>query len=175
MTSERAKFSGPRVTLALIISVVVLLATLVAQGWYVWVRDDDAVSAARPVVIGKVAQRSAVEAASRATEQILSRTFNGYDRQVEDAATLMTDEFAAEYRRTVQKAKKEFVAARTRLVMNVVAAGVVRASSEQVQALLFLDQTARRRGQADTSSQYRALVTVVRTGSGWLVSDIETR
>ena len=175
MASTSEKFSGPRVTLALAISIVVLLATLVAQGWYVWVRDDAAASSARPVVIGKVAQRSAVEAASRATEQILARTFMGYDRQAEDAATLMTEEFAAEYRRTVRATKKEFVAARTRLVMNVVAAGVVRASSDQVQALLFLDQSTRRRGQADTSSEYRALVTVVRTGSGWLVSDIETR
>ena len=55
---------------------------------------------------------------------------------------------------------------------------VVQASPEQVQALLFLNQYVEKieDGEPRTSyAQYRALVTVVHTDHGWLVSDIETQ
>ena len=54
----------------------------------------------------------------------------------------------------------------------------MQASAEQVQALLFLDQYVEKRvdGEPTTDfAQYRALVTVVHTDQGWLVSDIETQ
>lgn len=168
-------FAGPRATVALAVTIVLLLLALAVEGWYVWLSDDAAASDSRPVVTGQVAHRSGVEAASRATEEILSRSFKAYDRQVEAATALMTEEFAAEYRATVTNVKKEFVAARTRLVMDVVTAGVVRATSEEVKALLFMNQSVTRRGGDTSVTEYRALVTVVRTDGGWLVSDIETR
>ena len=55
--------------------------------------------------------------------------------------------------------------------------GSSRRRPEQVQALLFLNQYVEKAGRrAGTAfAQYRALVTVVRTDHGWLVSDIETK
>ena len=55
---------------------------------------------------------------------------------------------------------------------------VVQASPEQVQTLLFLNQYVEKveNGEPRTDyAQYRALVTLVNTDQGWLVSDIETK
>ena len=52
---------------------------------------------------------------------------------------------------------------------------MVRATDEQVQALVFLDSRISERGRDPVLLPYRTLVTMTRTGHGWLVSDIETR
>jgi len=136
------------------------------------------VSAARPVVTGELSHRAAVEAAARATEQILSTTYQDYDGQVDKAATKMTGTFAKEYRSTSADIKDQFIAQKTKLQVKAVAQGVVQASPEQVQALLFLNQYVEKvqDGEPKTAyAQYRALVTVVHTDHGWLVSNIETK
>jgi Mce-associated membrane protein len=153
---------------------------LVAVGEIVYlVRDPHpTVSAERPVVTGELTHRAAVEAAARSTEQILSTSWQDYDDQVDQAAEMMTDTFAEEYRETAEGIADQFVKQRTKLQVKVVAQGVVQASPEQVQALLFLNQYVEKRqdGKPATSyAQYRALVTVVKTDHGWLVSNIETK
>ena len=91
------------------------------------------------------------------------------------ATSEMTDGFATDYRKTVDQIKGDFVSSRTELQVNVVASSVVRASSEEVQALLFLNQYVTRAGKHTAFTPYRALVTVVHTQHGWRVSAIDTR
>jgi Mce-associated membrane protein len=169
---------GRRTTIALVVAVVVLLLVGAAEIFYL-VRDDTpTVSASRPVVTGELTHRAAVEAAARSTEEILSTSYESYDEQVEQAAAKMTDAFAAEYRQTSDGIRDQFVASKTKLQVKAVAQGVVQASPAQVQALLFLDQYVEKTedGQPRTDyRQYRALVTVVHTDQGWLVSNIETQ
>jgi hypothetical protein len=52
---------------------------------------------------------------------------------------------------------------------------VVRATEHQVQALVFLDSQISERGGEPVRLPYRTLVTMTKTGHGWLVSNIETR
>ena len=89
------------------------------------------------------------------------------------------DSFAEEYRQTSDEIKDQFVASETELQVEAVAQGVVRASSDEVQALLFLNQYVQKKDDNDQPktdyAQYRALVTVVHTDQGWLVSKIETQ
>ena len=59
--------------------------------------------------------------------------------------------------------------------MRVVAQGVVHATRTEVQALLFLNQYVSKDGGDTTYTPYRALVTVVHTDRGWLVSDLDTK
>jgi Mce-associated membrane protein len=130
------------------------------------------------VVTGELSHRAAVEAAARSTEQILSTSHQDYDEQAAKASEKMTDTFAKEYADTSDGIKDEFIAQKTKLQVKAVAQGVVQASPAQVQALLFLNQYVEKEqdGQPQTAyAQYRALVTVVRTDRGWLVSDIETQ
>jgi Mce-associated membrane protein len=172
---SRRPLTSLRTTAALVVALVLLVGAVVAESWYLWLTDDPVVSATRPVVVGEVTHRSAVEAASASTADILSYGYRDFDEQIEDATTKMTDSFAEQYRETAEGVKEEFVADKTELEVRVVAASVVRASSEQVQALLFLDQYVAHPGEPTDRTPYRALVTVVHTDGGWLVSDIQTR
>ena len=52
---------------------------------------------------------------------------------------------------------------------------MVSASEDEVKALLFLNQYVTTDGKDTSYTPYRALVTVVDTEQGWLVSDIETQ
>ncbi|MBB3044936.1 hypothetical protein [Nocardioides soli] len=178
-TTPDAEGGGRRRTTWILVAVVVVLAAI-GVGEIVYLNRDPepTVSAARPVVTGELTHRSAVEAAARATEQILSTSYQDYDAQVEKATEQMTDTFAEEYRTTADGIKEQFVEQRTKLQVKAVAQGVVQASPRQVQALLFLNQYVEKvqdGAPATAYAQYRALVTVVRTGHGWLVSDIETK
>lgn len=170
--------SGRRTTVALVVAIVLLLAIGVVEA-VLLVRDDEpTVSSSRPVVVGDATRAEAVRTAAQSTEQILSTSFEDYDEQVEEATSRMTDTFAEEYRDTAEGIRDRFVEQRTRLQVKAVGQSVVQASSEQVQALLFLDQYVEKRVDdqpATDFAQYRALVTVVHTDQGWLVSDIETQ
>ncbi len=170
---------GRRTTIALVVALVVLLGIGIAEIVYL-TRDATAtVSAARPVVTGEVSHRAAVETAARSTDEILSTSYENYDEQVEQATAKMTDSFAAEYRETAEGLRDQYVDQQTEAPgTRWSAQSVVQASPEQVQALLFLNQYVEKveNGEPRTDyAQYRALVTVVRTDQGWLVSDIETK
>ena len=164
-----------RTTAALVVAIVLLVGVAAGEGWYLWLRDEPVVSAERPVVTGKIAYRAAVDAASQDTEEILSTSYKNYDDQVTQATGKMTAAFAKQYRSTVGDIRQQFLASKTELQVNVVASSVVRASSAQVQALLFLNQYVTRAGKHTAFTPYRALVTVVHTEHGWLVSAIDTQ
>jgi len=167
--------SGVRTTLVLVVAIVVLVGVAAAEGWYLWLREEPVVSSGRPVVTGEVAHRSAVEAASDAADEIVSTSYKNYDEQVDQAVSKMTDGFAEKYRQTAEDVRGQFVEAKKEVQVEVTAAGVVRASSNQVEALLFLNQYVTTDGKDTSYTPYRALVTVVDTDQGWLVSDIETK
>jgi Mce-associated membrane protein len=160
---------------ALVVALVVLVGVAAGEAWYLWADHDPAVSADRPVVTGEITHRAAVEAAAQAADEIVSTSWRDYDQQVDDAAAMMTDEFAQTYRQTAGDVEQQIVAAHKTVQVQVAGTGVVRASPEQVQALVFLNQYVSARGQKTSFTPYRALVTVVHTDNGWLVSDIQTR
>jgi Mce-associated membrane protein len=152
----------------------------VGIGELVYLNRDDTptVSPARPVVVGDATRAEAVETAARSTEEILSTTYDNYDDQVQQATQKMTDAFAEQYQQTADGIRDRFIAQRTRLQVKAVGQSVVQASPAQVQALLFLNQYVEKTvdGQPKTDfAQYRALVTVVHTDHGWLVSSIDTQ
>lgn len=171
----RRMLDSRRTTAALVAALVLLAGAAMTEGWYLWLRDEPVVSAQRPVVTGEIAHRAAVEAASQSTTDILTYGYQDFDAQIDEATSKMTDSFAQQFRETAADVKGDFVAARTEQEVKVVAASVVQASSQQVRALLFLDQYVAKQGKGTAVTPYRALVTVVHTDSGWLVSDIETR
>jgi Mce-associated membrane protein len=167
--------AGVRTTLLLVVAIVLLVGVAALEGWYLWLRESPNVSSARPVVTGEVAHRSAVDAASDAADEIVSTSYKNYDEQVDQAVGKMTDGFASRYRQTAEDVRPEFVDAKKEVQVEVAAAGVVRADDNQVQALLFLNQYVTTDGKDTAYTPYRALVTVVDTEQGWLVSDIETK
>jgi Mce-associated membrane protein len=163
-----------RATGALLAALVLLVGVLAAESWYLWFREDPVVSSGRPVVTGEIAHRAAVEAARQSTEEILSYGYQDFDAQVDEAVSKMDDSFAGQFRETAAGVRQEFIRKKTEQQVKVIGASVVQASSEQVQALLFLDQYVSHDGGTTDVTPFRALVTMVHTDSGWLVSRIQT-
>ena len=177
--TDRSRLGSPRTTVALLVVVLLLVGAAAFEVLYVAEDAAPAASASRPVATGEMTHQAGVEAAARATEAILSTSYRDYDDQLDRATGKMTDAFAARYRRTAEEIRDRFVRQQTDLRFKVVAQSVVRASADRVQALLFLDQYVTKRrpqpGAQDAGSvPVAALVTVVRTDHGWLVSAIDT-
>jgi len=170
-------FDSRRATVVLV-SIVAVLA-LVAGGLFAWdaLRDDNDVAkpSKQPVVISADDGTDAVAAAAKSAQTILTRTYQDYDKQVDAAAALMTSGFAKEFRETTDDVKDEFVADKTDQQVRVVGQGIVHATRTEVQALLFLNYYVSKDGGDTTYTPYRALVTVVHTNGGWLVSGIDTK
>ncbi len=126
-------------------------------------------------MVGDLAARSVVDAAAQDLTEITSTSYQNYDEQVDHATTLMTPEFAAQYRATAASLAPTFADRRREIAAQVVASAVVRATGQEVEALVFLDSQISERGRDPVLLPYRTLVTMTKTDHGWLVSDIETR
>jgi Mce-associated membrane protein len=174
-TEEARPRGASRVTLALVAAIVLLVGVAAGESWYLWLRDDPVVSADRPVVTSEVATASAVDSAAKALKEVVATSWKDYAQQTEDATKLMTSEFAVEYRKTAEAVQADIVAGKTEVKVEVTHQGVVDASEEQVRALVFLTEYVTQHGKNLTLTPYRALVTVVNTDQGWLVSKIETQ
>ncbi|WP_244927792.1 hypothetical protein [Nocardioides sp. W7] len=188
--AERAPglFAGGRVTRVLLAAIVALTVVTLAMGVYLGVTDDEPSAAVAPPVAGAIAvpedrpillpwadaQRAAAAAAEAATT-IVKTSWQEYDEQVEKATALMTPSFAEEFRTTKDEVRSGVVDGKVDVDARVVAQSVVRANTSEVQALVFLNQYTTRDGGETTYSPYRALVTVVNTDGGWLVSDLQTK
>jgi Mce-associated membrane protein len=159
-----------------VLAVVALLlaAVIVAEIWYLAV-GPSASAEHRPVVLGDLEARSIVDEAAQSLTEITSTSFHNYDDQVTQATTLMTPEFAEQYRATAESLRATFMDREREIAAQVVASAVVRATSQQVQALVFLDSRLSEHGSAPVTLPYRTLVTMTRSGHDWLVSDIETQ
>jgi Mce-associated membrane protein len=154
--------------------VLVLLGVLGAEAAYLLAGDagpdDD-----RPVVVGDLVARSVVDAAAQDITEIASTSYRNYNEQVGQATTLMTPEFAVEYRATAASLAPTFEQREREIAAQVVASAVVRAGDHQVQALVFLDTEVSELGGEPVRLPYRTLVTMTEGDDGWLVSDIQTQ
>ena len=169
-------FDSRRATTVLV-SLVAVLA-LAAGGLFAWdaARGEDTVKpSSQPVVISGDDATAAVDAAAKAAETILTRSYQDYDKQVDEATALMTPAFAKQFRQTAGDVEQQFVKDKTDQQARVVAQGVVHATRTEVQALVFLNYYVSKNGGDTTYTAYRALVTAVHTDRGWLVSAIDTK
>lgn len=156
-------------------AVLALVAVLAAEAWYLWGVSAPSPTAARPVVIGDIDAQTAVATAAQDAARIFTTSWRGYDAQVAAVTQTMTDPFARTYRSGARTVRQRMVASRSRMVTKVAASGVVRASPDEVLALVFLDQRTTRDGGAPSYDARRALVTMVHTDRGWLVDNVQTQ
>jgi Mce-associated membrane protein len=164
-----------RTTVALTAGVLVLAAAVGGEAAYLWGTSAPVPSATRPIVVGDIDARSVVDTAATDAATIFSTSSRRYDAHVAEATSLMTDDMADRYRSTAARVRDRVVAGGTTTTTRVAASGVVTATSDQVLALLFLDQRTTARGAPPSYTARRALVTMVHTDEGWLVANVQTR
>jgi Mce-associated membrane protein len=153
----------------------VLAAAVMAETWYLWGTSSPTASSSRPVVVGDIEAQSAVDTAATDAAAIFTTSWRQYAAHIARVTPLMTADMAARYRNTSAPIRSRMVASRTSTLTRVAATGVVRASPDEVLALLFLDQRTSARGSPPSYAARRALVTMVHTDSGWLVGNVQTR
>ena len=164
-----------RTTGVLGFAALVLAALVAAEAWYLWGVSGPSPTPARPVVIGTVDAQTAVETAAQDAAAIFTTSWRTYDRHVASVTALMTPDMASRYRATAAPVKQRTVATRAVTSTRVAGSGVVRASADEVQALVLLDQRTRQDGGAPSFTARRALVTMVPGASGWLVDNVQTQ
>jgi Mce-associated membrane protein len=164
-----------RTTVALGTCALVLAAAGGAEAWYLWGTSSATPSAQRPVVVGDIEAGAAVDSAATDAAAIFSTSWRRYDAHLAQVTSLMTTDMATRYRTTAEPVRGRVVASRTSTVTRVAASGVVRASSDEVLALLFLDQRTTTDGGPASYAARRALVTMVPGDGGWLVANVQTR
>ncbi len=164
-----------RSTVALGASSLVLTAAIAGEAWYLWGSSAPTPTAARPVVVGDIDAQSAVDVAATDTAAIFSTSWRSYDAHLTRVTSLMTTDMAERYRTTAGPLRARVVGSRTDTTTRVAARGVVRATSNEVLALLFLDQRTTTAGGPPAYAARRALVTMVHTDRGWLVANVQTR
>ncbi|MBO0844795.1 MAG: hypothetical protein J2P22_05200 [Nocardioides sp.] len=152
-----------------------LAAVVAGEAWYLWGMSGPTPTAQRPVVIGDIDAQTVVDTAAQDAAAIFTTSWRTYDDHLAQVRTLMTPPMAARYRTTAAPVKARVVAARATTTTRVAASGVVRASPERVQALVFLDQRTTEGDGPPSYTARRALVTMVPTDRGWLVDNVQTR
>jgi Mce-associated membrane protein len=164
-----------RTTLVLGTCALVLTAAIGAEAWYLWGTSSPTPSAGRPIVIGDISAQAAVDTAATDAAAIFTTSWRRYDAHLAKATSLMTGDMAARYRTSAAPVRGRVVASRTSTTTRVAASGVVRATSDEVLALLFLDQRTTSGGGPPSYQARRALLTMVHTDRGWLVANVQTR
>lgn len=164
-----------RTTVVLGSCALLLAGAAGGEAWFLWGASSPTTSPQRPVVVGDIDAQSVVDTAASDAAAIFSTSWRRYDAHLARVTSLMTPDMAARYRTTAGPVRERIVASRTSTATRVAASGVVRASADQVLALLFLDQRTTSAGGPPSYTARRALVTMTHTDGGWLVANVQTR
>ena len=120
------------------------------------------------------AARTAQASAERAADAVLAYDYRSLDSDRDAATRFMTEEYAADYVGTFDTAVKEAATdAKAQVAVEVQAAAVVSAGTDEAKVLLFVDQTT----LSNASDQPRQALNrvefqMVKQGDSWLVDDI---
>lgn len=145
---------------------VVAAALLVATGWMWTSRDDGA---------GDRAARDAQVAAERAVVPVLSYDYEHLADDKAAAQALMTGGYREDYDKLFALLEENAPQTQTKVTASVIASGVVRASDDRVQVLVFVDRPTTNRLSAEPVV-YKDQVTLSmqRVDGEWLVDDLVT-
>lgn len=128
------------------------------------------------VLTGEGASRSAVAAATTATERLLSFSYESFVSGRRSAERLLAPRARPDYREAMNAIARDTRRGRVTRAATVVDAAVVSATSREAVVLLFVDTSTTSRGRAEpVVEQQRVLVRLDRDGGPWLVTDLSAQ
>ncbi|WP_210650069.1 hypothetical protein [Nocardioides sp. SYSU D00065] len=145
----------------------ILAAGLVAATVWVWTTSggDGGSSAAREAQV----------AAERAVVPVLSYDYEDLEADQRAAQALMTGSYREEYDRLFAVLEENAPRTRTKVTATVVASGIVRATDERVQVLVFVDRPTTNRLSAEPVVYKDQVTLSMQLVDGeWLVDDLVT-
>jgi Mce-associated membrane protein len=117
------------------------------------------------------ASREALAVAPAAAAAIFSYDYRTFDAAVANGRNFATGTFASEYAKTTTALKDSVVKEQAVVTAQVSASGVIEASPEQVQVLLFVNQYRRNVNiSGEKVDQNRVVLTLVKVDDAWKVS-----
>lgn len=158
--SRRRSAGGRRGTVALAVAIV--LATGVAgAGWYGHHRAEQR----------DAAVRQSLAAATAAAKAIFSYDYRTFDTSVANGRTFVTGHFAEEYAQTTSALKATATSEQAVVLAEVSATGVMTASAERVELLLYLNQYRRNSNiSGEKVDQNRVVLTMIPVHGEWKVA-----
>ncbi|CAM3529887.1 J domain-containing protein [Nocardioides zeicaulis] len=146
----------------------VLAAGLVAVASWTWAASADSGA-------GSTAAREAQVAAERAVVPVLSYDHRHLDEDQRAAEATMTGRYRQEYDKLFTVLKENAPQTRTTVSAEVVASGIVRASDDRVQVLVFVDRpTTNKLLREPVVYKDQVTVSMQRVDGEWLVDDLVT-
>ncbi|WP_210439824.1 J domain-containing protein [Nocardioides xinjiangensis] len=151
----------------LLVGLGVLAAGLLVATAWMWTRDDAGGDDS--------AAREAQVAAERAVVPVLSYDYEHLEADQRAAQALMTGSYREEYDKLFAVLEKNAPQTRTRVTASVVASGIVRASAERVQVLVFVDRPTTNKLNAEPVVYKDQVTLSMQLVDGeWLVDDLAT-
>jgi len=152
----------------LLAGLAVVAAGLVAATLWWWIAGDDDAG-------DDSAARQAQVAAERAVVPVLSYDYEHLDEDKRAAQALMTGGYRAEYDKLFTVLEENAPETQTRVSASVVASGIVRASDDRVQVLVFVDRPTTNRLSAEPVVYKDQVTLSMQLVDGeWLVDDMVT-
>ena len=150
----------------LLVGLAIVAAGLVAATVWMWIaRDGGDDSAAREAQV----------AAERAVVPVLSYDYEHLDEDQKAAQALMTGSYREEYDKLFTVLEENAPRTRTKVSASVVASGIVRASDDRVQVLVFVDRPTTNKLSAEPVVYKDQVTLSMQLVDGtWLVDDMVT-
>lgn len=145
-----------------------LALVMVAVTAWAWVRAGDAGAA-------ESAAREAQQAAEAAVVPVLSYDYRQLAEDQERAQALMTGSYREDYDEIFAVIEENAPRLKTQVSVSVVASGIVRASDDRVQVLVFVDRPTTNKQQQDpVVYKDQVTLTMQEVDGEWLVDDMVT-
>lgn len=151
----------------LLAGLAIVAAGLVVATTWMWVALDDGG--------GDSAARDAQVAAERAVVPVLSYDYEHLEADQKAASALMTGSYREEYDKLFTVLEENAPQTQTKVTASVIASGIVRASDERVQVLVFVDRPTTNKLSAEPVVYKDQVTLSMQLVDGvWLVDDLIT-
>jgi len=170
-TSEEGNRTVPSWLLA---GLAIVAAGLVAVTIWMWTAREAGGTAAASSD-GSSAARDAQVAAERAVVPVLSFDYEHLEEDQRAAQALMTGKYRAEYDKLFTVLEDNAPQTRTKVGATVIASGIVRATDQRVQVLVFVDRpTTNKLSTEPVVYKDQVTLSMQLVDSEWLVDDLVT-